>query len=38
MGSTPSRRKKRTSELAKAMASPFALTPFGAVMLSTDIE
>ena len=27
--------KKRTSELANAMASPFALTPFGAVMLST---
>ena len=27
--------KKRTSELANAMVSPFALTPFAAVMLST---
>jgi hypothetical protein len=38
MGSTlmrPAFGRKRTSELAHAMASPFALTPFGAVMLST---
>ena len=27
--------EKRTSELANAMAGPFALTPCGAVMLST---
>src|SRR6516165_2139613 len=41
MGSTlmrsafgPPGAKKRTSELANAMMSPFALTPFTAVMLS----
>jgi hypothetical protein len=35
MRPTPPGAKKRTSELANAMVSPFALTPFAAVMLST---
>ena len=34
MGSMLMRPEKRTSELANAMVSPFALTPFTAVMLS----
>ena len=31
----PSRRQKTQQQLANAMVSPFALTPFAAVMLST---